>query len=169
MAPGTFDAAAGQSRVHTQPAVGSDAHVAALRALISCPTGSIRLVDAAAAVAGGGVRAAASTLPEELTAVGAPGVYRNGYTSRFSFGATSYTVLGSPSAADGAAAAPSSVSYMVDCPRFSPVLAARLRSTVAATGAPPSRTSSSPTRTMCVITPSGRPPSASAASSTKPT
>jgi len=142
MAPATFNAASGQSRVHTQPAVGTEAHVAALRALISCPTGSIRMVDAAAASAAGGVRAAAATLPEALTAVGAPGVYRNGYTSRFSFGATSYTVVGSPSAADGGgggggAPPPPSVSYMVDSPRFSPVLAARLRATVAATGAPP--------------------------------
>lgn len=137
MAPATFDAARGQSRVHTQPTVGTDDHTAALRALISCPTGSIRMEDSSAGSAVGGVRAAAATLPEELTAVGAPGVFRNGYTSPHSFGATSYTVIGSPAEGAADAAAPASVSYMVDSPRFSPVLAKNLRRLVASTGAPP--------------------------------
>lgn len=137
MAPATFDAAQGQSRVHTQPTVGTDDHTAALRALISCPTGSIRMEDSAAGSAAGGVRAAAATLPEELTAVGAPGIFRNGYTSPHSFGATSYTVVGSPAGGGGDAAEPASVSYMVDSPRFSPVLAKNLRRLVASTGAPP--------------------------------
>lgn len=137
MAPATFDAARGQSRVHTQPTVGTDYHTAALRALISCPTGSIRMEDSAAGSAAGGLRAAAATLPDELTAVGAPGVFRNGYTSPHSFGATSYTVVGSPAEGGGDAAAPASVSYMVDSPRFSPVLAKNLRRLVASSGAPP--------------------------------
>lgn len=135
MAPATFDAARGQSRVHTQPAVGTGAHTAALRALISCPTGSIRMEDTAAGSAAGGVRAAAQTLPEELTAAGAPGVFRNGYTSPHSFGATNYTVVGSAGGEEGGSAP--SVSYMVDSPRYSPVLADRLRKLVASTGAPP--------------------------------
>lgn len=137
MAPATFDAARGQSRVHTQPTVGTDDHTAALRALISCPTGSIRMEDAKAGSAAGGVRAAASTLPEELTAVGAPGVFRNGYTSPNSFGATSYTVVGSAAGAGSDGAAAASVSYMVDSPRFSPVLANNLRRLVASSSAPP--------------------------------
>lgn len=93
--------------------------------------------DAKAGSAAGGVRAAASTLPEELTAVGAPGVFRNGYTSPNSFGATSYTVVGSAAGAGSDGAAAASVSYMVDSPRFSPVLANNLRRLVASSGAPP--------------------------------
>lgn len=102
IAPETFDASGGQSRVHTQPDPGQ--RPAALRALVSCPTASI------GALKGPDVRAAAASFPYEVL----PGVYHLGFHDEASFGAASWLI-----ARPGGA-------WMVDVPRFSRGLADRI-------------------------------------------
>jgi glyoxylase-like metal-dependent hydrolase (beta-lactamase superfamily II)/ferredoxin len=85
MAPGVFDQAGDHSRVHRQPANAAEV-LAAERALLACPTGSIRTEakhDLAAA------RSSFPLLVDE-------DVYHCGYHSEASFGATSYLVRRPP-------------------------------------------------------------------------
>lgn len=82
MAPETFDEAAGQSRVHTQPKTVESEH-RALLALIACPTGSI------GAVGKHDVKTAKEAFPRPI----AGGVYHCGFHSEKSFGAASYLIV----------------------------------------------------------------------------
>lgn len=103
MAPGTFDRAEGKARVHTQPTAPA-ARAEALRALISCPTGSIGKTERH------DLRAAMATLPHPIT----PDVLHCGYHHADSFGAASY-LLRRPEG-----------NILIDSPRFARPLVQRL-------------------------------------------
>ncbi len=103
MAPATFAQAGPKSAVHTQPA-DAGATRRALQALVSCPTGSIGGGDVA------GIRKARETFPDPI----AEGLWHLGFHARSSFGAASYLV------------ATAAGNIMVDAPRFSEPLAAKL-------------------------------------------
>lgn len=123
MAPETFDAAGGQSRVHHQPA-DEESRRRALMALLACPTASIG--DAAHH----DLKAAMASLPDRLAdldgratgdraadaqpADGAAGVYHCGYHAESSFGAASYLLV-RPGG-----------NVLVDSPRFAAPLVKRL-------------------------------------------
>jgi glyoxylase-like metal-dependent hydrolase (beta-lactamase superfamily II)/ferredoxin len=106
MAPRTFDAASGASRVHHQPTDSADV-TAALRALVACPTGSIgttvRHPELAAVI---------RSFPLAIE----PGVSHCGYHSADSFGAASYFV----ERPEG--------NILVDSPRYNAHLARSLES-----------------------------------------
>ena len=104
MAPDTFDRVGGQSRVHAQPADDA-ARLSALRALVSCPTASIGSVQPAPEL-----EAAMASLPE---VVHGP-VHSCGWTSRDSYGATSYLIVRETG------------NVLVDSPRFARPLVDRL-------------------------------------------
>jgi len=104
MAPDTFGSLGGQSAVVAQP-TSPEGRGAALRALLSCPTASIHARSAPPDE----LRAAADGLPAPVA--GVPGVRLCGWNARASYGAASWLIL----RAGG--------NVMVDCPRFSPVLA----------------------------------------------
>lgn len=108
-APATFRPAGDTSAVHAQPATAADS-VAAHRALVACPTGSIGSDDAAAARAAAG----AFPLPVELDGVVLPDVRWCGWTSPDSFGAWSW-LIERPGG-----------NILVDSPRAAPALAAGL-------------------------------------------
>jgi glyoxylase-like metal-dependent hydrolase (beta-lactamase superfamily II)/ferredoxin len=106
MAPGVFDRAEEQSRVHHQPATAAELEAARL-ALLACPTGSIRTEakhDLAAA------RMAFPLLVDE-------DVFHCGYHSESSFGAASYLIC-RPAERGG--------NVLVDSPRWNRALVARL-------------------------------------------
>ena len=102
IAPETFRDHGDASSVYRQPATGEEV-TRALKALVSCPTGSIgttRRHDA---------RAAAASFPELVD----ENVYFCGFTSEASFGAWSYLVV-RPAAEGG--------NVLVDSPRFTRLL-----------------------------------------------
>ncbi|MGB0653724.1 MAG: MBL fold metallo-hydrolase [Thermoplasmatota archaeon] len=105
MAPETFGRQAGQSVVEAQPP-GGPQRQEALRALLSCPTGSIGLATPDAK----GLKDAAADLPAPIT----NGVYHTGYHARSSFGAAAYFVQ----RPEG--------NLLVDSPRYNRGLAQRL-------------------------------------------
>ena len=80
VAPGLIVRRDGQSVFHHQPTTDAETQ-AAWRALLVCPTASVRRVSGGSPPAG--------LYPEEL----APGVYRCGYNARSSYGAHSYLVV----------------------------------------------------------------------------
>lgn len=100
VAPLTFVDAGGHSAVQVQPEDPAELRAAA-RALLCCPTNSIGSAHPAV------VKLAQGDLPEAIT----DGVWYCGWTSRDSFGASSYLVR----AADGGL-------WMVDAPRWAPAL-----------------------------------------------
>jgi glyoxylase-like metal-dependent hydrolase (beta-lactamase superfamily II)/ferredoxin len=106
MAPAVFDEAEGQSRVHRQPATPEDV-AAAERALVACPTASIRTESKRDL---SGARAA---FPYPV----AEDVFHCGYHSEASFGATSYLVA-RPDDRGG--------NVLVDSPRWSTALVRRI-------------------------------------------
>ena len=112
MAPETFGCASGKSYVHRQPSSSSAAHLAALAAMVACPTGSIRLSQGMREPAMAQI--AASHFPAPIDEQRLPNVYHLGYHAPHSFGATPYLI-----------SAPSWVA-MVDCPRFNSRLARRI-------------------------------------------
>lgn len=106
LAPGTFGRAAGQSAVTAQPRE-PEARRQALLAAVACPTASIGTLEPAAEMP---ALRAAYPLPIE------DGVYYCGYHSPKSFGAASYLIR----RPEG--------NVLVDSPRFSETLAARIES-----------------------------------------
>ncbi len=103
IAPDTFDAAYGASRVHTQPTTPPSRH-RALMALVACPTASI------GSTAREDVAAAARAYPDPIT----DGVYHLGFHAESSFGAASYLITRDAG------------NVMVDVPRFNGPLADRI-------------------------------------------
>ena len=106
MAPAVFDRAGDQARVHRQPADETGTQ-GALRALLSCPTGSIGTLarhDLSHAKAG-------------LPALVDGDVFHCGYHSEKSFGATSYLIRRDPARGGN---------VLVDSPRFTAPLVERL-------------------------------------------
>jgi glyoxylase-like metal-dependent hydrolase (beta-lactamase superfamily II)/ferredoxin len=104
MAPATFDRAGAMSRVHSQPADDASRHEA-LKALVSCPTGSIRSEQRLA------------ELPEAMAALPAAlegPVFHCGWAAEASFGAASWLVQRETG------------NVLVDSPRYTPQLAKRL-------------------------------------------
>jgi glyoxylase-like metal-dependent hydrolase (beta-lactamase superfamily II) len=107
MAPQTFVAVGGASAVAAQPHAPLD-KLAALQALISCPTYSIHVEDAKK----GELAAARDTFPLNVTTT----VYHLGYHDEASYGATSYLIV-----------RPKLGNIMVDIPRWAPALAQRVK------------------------------------------
>ncbi|RKY18463.1 MAG: MBL fold metallo-hydrolase [Planctomycetota bacterium] len=104
MAPASFDREAGKSRVHTQPDE-PEQLLAALRALVSCPTGSIRS------------EGKLEQLPEAMAGLPAPvdgPVLHCGWHAEASFGAASWLILRE------------SGNVLVDSPRFAAPLVERI-------------------------------------------
>lgn len=106
MAPAIFDRAEEQSRVHHQPVDAAETH-AAERALLACPTGSIR-TEAKRDLA-----AARASFPLPI----AEDVHHCGYHSEASFGATSYLIVRPPARGGN---------VLVDSPRWNRGLVQRL-------------------------------------------
>jgi glyoxylase-like metal-dependent hydrolase (beta-lactamase superfamily II)/ferredoxin len=103
VAPLTFVAVGGHSAVHVQP-VDAEALRAAAQAVVCCPTNSIGSDTPEL------VRLAQSDLPTVVC----DGIWYCGWTSRHSFGASSYLVRAGGDL------------WMVDAPRWSPQLAASI-------------------------------------------
>jgi glyoxylase-like metal-dependent hydrolase (beta-lactamase superfamily II)/ferredoxin len=106
MAPEVFDRAEEQSRVHHQPAEGAES-AAAERALVACPTGSIRTEEKR------DLAAARAAFPLAV----AEDVFHCGYHAEASFGATSYLIARPPERGGN---------VLVDSPRWNRGLVARL-------------------------------------------
>lgn len=109
--PEVFHRANGQSAVHNQP-TGEKEQLVALRAAVTCPTGSIRTENQTALS-----RAAADSFPLAATdheGKAIEGVYFNGFTSQNTFGALSWLILDP------------TMNVMVDCPRYSEPLAKQI-------------------------------------------
>jgi ferredoxin len=103
MAPASFDALGAYSRVYQQPATPQQ-RLAALKALVSCPTASIGTADKQ------GLKAVAAGFPDLV----ADSVYHCGYHHEDSFGAASYLIV-RPGG-----------NVLVDSPRFSRPLVRRM-------------------------------------------
>lgn len=103
MAPQVFSRADGMSAVHQQPQEAE--RIAALQALLSCPTASIGTVEKP-----GDIKQAQQRLPQPV----ADNVYHCGYHSEKSYGAGSYFIQRT----DG--------NVLVDSPRFTPPLVKQL-------------------------------------------
>lgn len=103
VAPQTFDLHEGQSRVYRQPDPGAP-RVAALHALVSCPTASIGTAD----------RAAAGRAVQDFPRPFAPDVLHCGFHAADSFGAASWLIL----RPEG--------NVLVDSPRFNAPLVRRI-------------------------------------------
>lgn len=106
-----FKRNSGQSAVYKQPE-SQDEEFRALQAAVACPTSSIRTEQVNAQA-----KSAAQSFPVSATDANGDavdGVYYNGYTSRHTFGASSW-LLATPS-----------LTVMMDCPRFSKPLAQRI-------------------------------------------
>ena len=114
MAPETFGHASGQSYVHCQPEEKTE-RSEALRAMVACPTGSIRFTDRHDGNAQPRMRDVAASFPTPIDA-SMPNVLHAGYHSSASFGATPYLL---------AAAATGGANVLIDAPRFNSKLAAR--------------------------------------------
>lgn len=106
LAPAIFARLEGQSAVVQQPEDDAS-RLLALQAVLVCPTASIHLTDAKAAE----MAAAHASFPVRVT----PNVFYLGYHSRHSFGAASYFIQRQQGG-----------NVMVESPRFSEQLAARL-------------------------------------------
>lgn len=105
IAPASFSRVGEQSAVYRQPDTGEQ-ELAALKALVTCPTASIGVVGNHSAAA------ATAAFPEQVEAE----VYFCGFAAESSFGASSYLILRSEG------------NVLVDSPRFSRPLARRIRS-----------------------------------------
>lgn len=116
MAPHTFSRSNGQSYVHKQPESAQELE-AALRALVSCPTGSIRLEKPCQQV-----KQAQDSFPYPVHA-DLPNIFYMGFSSAKSFGACSYLWLSTNSSS------PSCI--LVDSPRFFTPLARNVQSRIA--------------------------------------
>ncbi|MEW6732585.1 MAG: MBL fold metallo-hydrolase [Acidobacteriota bacterium] len=103
IAPDTFKSAGEQSAVYHQPET-AEAELAALKALVSCPTASI------GALGQHPVKAAIAAFPEEIE----NGVYFCGFASESSYGASSYLIV----RAKG--------NILIDSPRFTQPLVKRI-------------------------------------------
>ena len=111
MAPDTYGHDAGQSFVHTQPPSTAGAlKVAALAAMVACPTGSIRLAKGEREA---DMKVVKSSFPLHIDAERVPNLFHAGSHSAASFGATPYLLLGATSA-------------LVDSPRYNSQLADRI-------------------------------------------
>lgn len=108
MAPGSFSRVEGQSAVYNQPTTPNE-RVAALQALLSCPTASIHTEKPAA-----DILRIHSTFPIAVDEESLPGVYHCGHHSKKSYGAASYLIT-TPNG-----------NILVDSPRYSDRLASRL-------------------------------------------
>lgn len=106
IAPDTFHAADGQSAVHSQPRT-PQAQLAALQALVSCPTASIGLTDKHVLA---GTKAALASLPRPVDG----NVYHCGFHAESSFGAASWFIQ----RPEG--------NVLVDSPRFAMPLVKRI-------------------------------------------
>lgn len=104
MAPEVFTRAEGQSAVHHQPQNEKE-RLAALQALLSCPTASIGTVAKPT-----DIKAAQASLPLPLT----DQIYHCGYHSEKSYGAASYLIQRSEG------------NVLVDSPQFTPPLVKQL-------------------------------------------
>lgn len=114
-APGTFKRANGQSAVHSQPSDEGGRHQA-LMAAAACPTGSIHSTTSQSSVMKEG--AVEFPMSADRLYSGMPatsGIYYLGMTNQKSFGASSWLVLNGDAG------------FMVDVPRYSRALAARIR------------------------------------------
>lgn len=104
MAPATFDRGPeGMSKVHQQPR-GENERLAALQALVACPTASIGTVERQ------DMKPVLASFPRPI----ADGVYHCGYHAESSFGAASYLIV----RPEG--------NVLVDSPRFAEPLAKRI-------------------------------------------
>ena len=103
IAPEVFSQAGDQSAVHNQPQTPED-EMAALKALVTCPTASIGTVDHLSA------KAAVAAYPEAID----QNVYFCGFASESSYGASSYLIV----RPEG--------NVLVDSPRFARPLARRI-------------------------------------------
>ncbi|KAG2488220.1 hypothetical protein HYH03_013214 [Edaphochlamys debaryana] len=127
MAPDVFARVGRQSAVTRQPG-GREGRLAAMRALLSCPTYSIHVTDRT----GDELKEAQASLPApvpglvHVAATGAsdhggdgrtadPGVYYTGWATEKSYAGAAYLVV-----------RPQGGNILVDSPRFNPVLARRL-------------------------------------------
>ncbi|EFJ37349.1 hypothetical protein SELMODRAFT_140607 [Selaginella moellendorffii] len=108
MAPSVFKRVDELSAVHHQPS-SSDERLAALQALLSCPTASIHTEKPQA-----DIKKIQATFPLAIDEQTAPGVYHCGFHSEKSFGAASY-FLTRPEG-----------NILIDSPRFTEVLAKKL-------------------------------------------
>jgi glyoxylase-like metal-dependent hydrolase (beta-lactamase superfamily II)/ferredoxin len=108
MAPETFSRMGPQSAVHAQP-TDEAGRIRALQALLSCPTFSIHVKERSAQE----LKAAQDGLP--LPVPGTSNVCSNGWRSVKSFAGESYIIV----RPEG--------NVMVDCPRFNPVLAKKIK------------------------------------------
>eukprot|EP00249_Psilotum_nudum_P006984 c20215_g1_i1 orf=182-1219(+) len=86
MAPGTFTRVGEMSAVYNQPVCPNE-RLAALQALLSCPTASIHSKTPSK-----DIFQAYATFPIPIDEKSAPGIYHCGYHSRKSYGATSYLI-----------------------------------------------------------------------------
>lgn len=118
MCPSVFDRQNGMSAVHSQPKSESE-EMRALQAAIACPTGSIHTETPNT----GAQRASTSfpTAAVDQAGNAVPNVYYLGYTSRHTFGASSWLAL-TPD-----------VAIMFDCPRYSETLADGIESLISST------------------------------------
>ncbi|KAJ7564911.1 hypothetical protein O6H91_02G039200 [Diphasiastrum complanatum] len=108
MAPKVFTQAGEKSAVQHQP-VSENERVAALQALLSCPTSSIHTIEPPP-----DILQIQATFPLPIDLERLPGVYHCGFHSKKSFGAASYIITRS----DG--------NILVDSPRYTEPLARRL-------------------------------------------
>ncbi|MEM6449262.1 MAG: MBL fold metallo-hydrolase [Cyanobacteria bacterium P01_D01_bin.105] len=111
LAPNIYNRQGAQSAVHHQPQT-ADEHIAALEALLACPTASI------------GTEARPTdirTVQQQFPLLVDDNVFYCGYHSKKSFGAASYFIQ-RPFAQDGA----SGGNVLIDSPRFTPPLVKRL-------------------------------------------
>jgi glyoxylase-like metal-dependent hydrolase (beta-lactamase superfamily II)/ferredoxin len=106
MAPAVFDRQAGQSAVFHQPVTAAE-RLAAMQALLSCPTASIGTVDRPS-----DTKTVQASLPIRIT----DRVYHCGYHAQSSFGAASYLIT----RPEG--------NVLVDSPRFAPPLVKQIES-----------------------------------------
>ncbi|KAK4528191.1 hypothetical protein GAYE_SCF53G6126 [Galdieria yellowstonensis] len=116
MAPLTFARSGEQSYVYKQPESKEEME-AALRALVSCPTGSIRLEKACKLV-----KQAQESFPYQVHP-DLPNIFYMGFASPKSFGACSYLWLSNDSS--------SPMSILVDSPRFFTPLARNVQNRIA--------------------------------------
>lgn len=119
MSPETYASSGGKSAVAAQPS--SRAELAgALRAVVACPTGSIRIDRDGAPFAGADVAAARDAFPTPVDAARLPHVAHLGFHSPKSFGATPYLVRRRDRKRR------KWLNVMVDSPRFDSRLADRI-------------------------------------------
>ena len=110
MAPSTFSRIGDKSAVTSQPISVADKELA-YQAMISCPTGSIRMNDPDPLV-----REVINRFPIAIDPIDLPGVYHLGYHDESTFAAAPYLIVRSPEEGN----------IMIDMPRFSSRLASKL-------------------------------------------